>query len=321
MQTIALRPSLSPGSNDGAAPKGDTWIDIDVAHGEGQQWLSNQSGLDEQIISRLLEPAPANYWRRLGQGVHLHVKASVPGSGTSTIAPVDLGFWLEPGRIITVRQGPVHALERAAEACATGAGPGSSWELIVFVLSEGLSLVEQTLSDLAATIDQLEDEALSAGGDPPTRRVAELQKRLIYARRLRAPLLNIVSFISAQPDSILDRGLRDQFEEIANVLAQHHELLSLTIDRAGALQVQIRYQIADSMNAATYRFTWVATVFLPLSFLTGLLGINVAGIPGDHDPVAFWLVCGVLCVIAAAWGLLVGRTTGSHRRRGEPRDP
>jgi zinc transporter len=60
----------------------------------------------------------------------------------------------------------------------------------------------------------------------------------------------------------------------------------------------------DSFSrSATYRFTWVATVFLPLSFLTGLLGINAAGIPGAHDPLAFWLVCSVFCVIAALWGL------------------
>jgi zinc transporter len=75
------------------------------------------------------------------------------------------------------------------------------------------------------------------------------------------------------------------------------------------------------MNTATYRFTWVATVFLPLSFLTGLLGINVAGIPGDHDPLAFWLVCGVLSVIAATWGIVVGRVTSPFRRRSGPRDP
>ena len=91
--------------------------------------------------------------------------------------------------------------------------------------------------------------------------------------------------------------------------------------RASALQGQIRDQLSDSLNTATYRFTWVATVFLPLSFLTGLLGINVAGIPGDHDPLAFWLVCGVLCVVAAAWGIAVGRVTSPFRGRRGPGEP
>jgi amino acid transporter len=76
-----------------------------------------------------------------------------------------------------------------------------------------------------------------------------------------------------------------------------------------------------SSDSVASRFTWVATVFLPLSFLTGLLGINVAGIPGDHIPLAFWLVCGTLCVIAASWGIAVGRITSPLRRRSAPRDP
>jgi Mg2+ and Co2+ transporter CorA len=224
MQTSQLRSSLKPDSDAGAAPQGEVWIGIEVGGDEGRRWLASQSGLDDEIIARLLEPAPTSYWRRFGQGLRFHLCSPVPDQDTSTTRIVDFAFWLEPGRVITVRQGQVPALPKAAEACSTGAGPSNP-----------------------------------------------------------------------------------------------RDLLSLLIDRASALQGQIRDQLSDSMNTATYRFTWVATVFLPLSFLTGLLGINVAGIPGDHDPVAFWLVCGVLCVIAAAWGIAVGRVTSPFRRRGGPR--
>jgi len=130
----------------------------------------------------------------------------------------------------------------------------------------------------------------------------------------------MVSFISSQPGSVIDGALGDELEGIVNAVAQHQELLGLSIDRATALQDQIRDQLAHSMNRATYRFTWVATVFLPLSFLTGLLGINVAGIPGDHNPLAFWLFCGALCVIGAAWGIAVGRVTSPFKRRSGNRD-
>ena len=321
MQTIQLRSSLNREADDGAAPQGEAWIDIEAADDEGRSWLASQSGLDDAIIRRLLEPAPHTYWRRFGQGLHFHTQTTVPAEDSTGIPVVDLGIWLEPGRIITVRKGKVPALDSAAEACASGAGPSTSWELVAFVLSEGVGRMERILHDLTSIIDQLEDEVLTREGDPPLHRLVELQKRLVYARRFRIPLANMISFISSQPSSAFDDALRDELEGIANVFAQHLELLSLSIDRASALQGQIRDQIADSMNTATYRFTWVATVFLPLTFLTGLLGINVAGIPGDHNPSAFWLVCGVLCVLAASWGIAVGRITSPFGRRSEPRDP
>jgi len=316
MQIIELRSPLDADRDDRQASRSRSWIDIEVADREGREWLTSQSGLDEEVVQRFLEPSSATYWRRFGRGVHLSVRAALPGADTSTLAIVDFGIWLESNRIITVRRGTVPALVRAAEACSEGTGPASPLELIVFVLSEGLSRFEQDLHVLTSVVDQLEDEIMEGEGDPPIHRVAELQKRLVYARRFRMPLANMVSFIESQPDSDVDGDLRDELEGIANAVAQNQELLGLSIDRASALQGQLRDQLADSMNTATYRFTWVATVFLPLSFLTGLLGINVAGIPGDHDPWAFWLVCGALCVIAVAWGVVVGHVTKPLARRG-----
>lgn len=46
------------------------------------------------------------------------------------------------------------------------------------------------------------------------------------------------------------------------------------------------------------KLTILATVFLPLRFVTGLLGINVARIPDAHDPLGFWVVGGFLLAVA-----------------------
>jgi len=314
MRKLELGNPLHPPAVDGDAAPPDVWIDIDVADDEGRRWLVDQSGLDDAVTERLLEPAFATHWRRFGHGTFLGMSAEVPGELASTLRSVEFGIWLERGRIITVRHGEVPALDRAAAACAGGEGPAGSWGLIVMLLSTSLTGAERNLHELTTAIDQLEDEILAGVGGPPIDRIADLQNRLIHARRFRLPLANMLGFISAQPGRIIDADILDELEGIASAAKQHQQLLTLSIDRASALQGHIRDHLADSMNNATYRFTWVATVFLPLSFITGLLGINVAGIPGDHNPLAFWLVCGALCVIAATWGIAVGRMTGTRSR-------
>ncbi len=320
MRIIELRSSLNSDSNDSTSAPGEIWVDIDEADADGRRWLAGESGLSEEVVERLLLPPSTTYWRRFGQGRHLQMRAVVPGDDPLAIAIVEFGIWLEPGRVITVRHGSAPAFDRAVEACSAGVGPASSWELLLFVLSAGMGRVEQNLYDLVAAIDELEDEVLALGGDPPIHRVGELQKRLVYARRFRMPLANMLSFIGTHPDSAIAGELRDEFEGIVTAVQQHQELLNLSIERASALQGQIRDQMADSMNTATYRFTWVATVFLPLSFFTGLLGINVAGIPGDHNPGAFWMVCVALIAVSVLWGIVVFRLNRPFKRRRNRRD-
>ena len=61
------------------------------------------------------------------------------------------------------------------------------------------------------------------------------------------------------------------------------------------------------MNKTMYLLSIVAAIFLPLGLLTGLLGINVGGIPGTENPYAFLVVCGTLVIIAIIQALLFRR--------------
>ena len=61
------------------------------------------------------------------------------------------------------------------------------------------------------------------------------------------------------------------------------------------------------MNRIMYRFTVITGMFLPLTFLTGLLGINVGGIPGSESPIGFFIACGLMILLALGQLLLFRR--------------
>ncbi len=66
--------------------------------------------------------------------------------------------------------------------------------------------------------------------------------------------------------------------------------------RMQILNEEVRNTHAERLNSLAYVFSVVATVFLLLRFLTGLLGVNVGGIPGVEHPYAFWIFT-ALCVV------------------------
>ena len=68
-------------------------------------------------------------------------------------------------------------------------------------------------------------------------------------------------------------------------------------ERAAVIQEEIKNRLSEKMNKAMYLLSIVAAIFLPLGLLTGLLGINVGGIPGAEFKWAFAVVTAILLLI------------------------
>jgi zinc transporter len=76
------------------------------------------------------------------------------------------------------------------------------------------------------------------------------------------------------------------------------EDLDAARERAAVVQDELNTRISDQMNRTMYVLTVVATVLLPPSLITGLLGINVGGIPGSDSSWGFGIVIFLLVILA-----------------------
>jgi zinc transporter len=76
------------------------------------------------------------------------------------------------------------------------------------------------------------------------------------------------------------------------------EDLDLARERAMVAHEEFVARVAQEQNSRVYLLSIVAAIFLPLSFLTGLFGMNVAGLPGLEDPSAFLVVTGIMLGLA-----------------------
>ena len=66
------------------------------------------------------------------------------------------------------------------------------------------------------------------------------------------------------------------------------------------LQEELFNRVSQEQNARTYVLSIVAAIFLPITFISGVFGMNVAGLPGLEDINSFWIVSGVMLVISIA---------------------
>ena len=91
---------------------------------------------------------------------------------------------------------------------------------------------------------------------------------------------------------------RMELREVADSTTRYIEELDASRERAIVIQEELMSQISEQMDKRMYVLSMVAAIFLPLGFLTGLLGINVGGIPGAEYKGSFYIFCGVLILVS-----------------------
>ncbi len=106
-----------------------------------------------------------------------------------------------------------------------------------------------------------------------------------------------------------------RLREISDRTTRYVEDLDSIRDRAAVTQEELNNRIAEQMNKTMYVLSLVAGIFLPLGLLTGLLGINVGGIPGTENKWAFTIFSILLLGIAAAQVWLFKRKNGCSKNK------
>ena len=115
--------------------------------------------------------------------------------------------------------------------------------------------------------------------------------------------------LALEETDLFSPNTRVELREVADRVTRMTEEIDAARERAMVLQDQLADQRAEEMNRNMMILSVVAAIFLPLGFLTGLLGINVGGMPGADSAAAFWVVV-VICMVVAAALLFLFRRKG-----------
>ncbi len=187
-----------------------------------------------------------------------------------------------------------------------GRGATSVGEFIAELADGLIGRMADVLGALGEGLDSVEEEV---AGTPEAQRAAliDLRRQSIALRRYLSPQRDALARLSTERISWLGERERLQLREVLDRTTRYVEDLEAARERAAVTQEALANRLAEQLNSRMYALSVVAGVFLPLSFLTGLLGINVAGIPGAETWWAFAAVCGSLGLLTIGEVLLFRR--------------
>lgn len=206
------------------------------------------------------------------------------------------------------------------EDLEAGKGPKTASEVVYYLAHYLTDRVDTLISGIADQLDAVE-ELVEADerASPDQHQLRTLRRRSAGLRRYLAPQRDIYSQLARYKLSWFVEDDADYWNELNNRLTRNLEELELIRERISVLQEAESRRITERMNRTMYLLGIITGFFLPMSFVTGLLGINVGGIPGADAPHGFWLACLLIGGVAPfSGGYFVG-CAGSDVTWGEER--
>jgi zinc transporter len=212
---------------------------------------------------------------------------------------VSIRVWVEGRRVTSVSRHRLAALAKVESAMQ--AGRLTDGGDFVAALAQAISTeLDPEVADLGDTLDECEE--MLDGGDiyALRRKITAIRSQAIVLRRFVAPDRDALAAMAQLEFDWISKEDRLHLREAADRFARMAEELDAVRERAALLHEQLTDLRAEMIDRRSLAIAVVAFIFLPLTFVTGLLGMNVAGIPFAEEGWAFWGVVGFCLAIALA---------------------
>ena len=285
---------------DGAldAEDGLVWLHFDQVDARARHWIGNCDAIPATAKTILL-----------GTDKHMRIEAS--GSGLSGVVGdlhhefaqasehLDvLRLYLDHRCLISTRRQPLAAVDKLRRAI----GDGLRVDRPIALVTQFLHHVTDTLGDLivelAGNVDVVEDDLLDDRAERPGEELSRIRRMAVRLRRHMVPQQHaLVGLLSRLPAWIEPPDATNLRHAIERLGALGHDL-DLVQERARLLQEQASARLMEATNRNLYILSIVTTIFLPITLISGIFGMNLGGLPAQQDAMGFWYGIGLMVVVA-----------------------
>ncbi|MBN1759236.1 MAG: zinc transporter ZntB [Chitinispirillaceae bacterium] len=287
--------------------KGTFWIHLDFESEQSRNWLEEKSGLSAVTVEALLADDTRPRAASMDNGLLITLRGINCNPGADPDDMISIRLWMDDRRIISVRRLRVEAVNDMRKALDEGNGPESPGDFLVMLTDLMSERISGVVDDIDEGLDRIEEMIGEREPRKLRSELADFRRMIIRVRRYIIPQRETMVRLYMERIGWLSDSDTLRLREIAERTMRIIEDLDLMRDRASIAQEELNGRLSEQMNRTMYAMSIVATIFLPLGLLTGLLGINVGGIPGADTPWAFPAVCGILAVLAIVEYLLFRR--------------
>ncbi|WP_270172579.1 magnesium/cobalt transporter CorA [Paenibacillus sp. SYP-B4298] len=150
---------------------------------------------------------------------------------------------------------------------------------------------------IEARIEKLEEDILMNTKKTHLNEIIGLRSEILWLKKALGPQKEVVATLNKKELRLIDEKLQKYFGDIYENAVKISEAFETYRDLMGNLREAYQSSIASRANEIMRVFTALTTIFMPLTFITGIYGMNFDYIPGLHAPGASFVLLGFMLLV------------------------
>jgi len=224
----------------------------------------------------------------------------------------DVDFFLGPNYLVTIHSADSRSFQHISDVCQRNSralGEGAS-SLLHRLIDAMVDNYRPEIEQLSERLDELEERIFENAGTSLALDILNFKKDVSSLRRVVQPQRDVVGRLARREFPFIDEQVAYRFRDVHDHLVRIADESMLFQDRITSLLDANLATVSNQLNTIMKIMTIIATIFMPLTFITGLYGMNVDlphfGMGGES---MFWVLMAVMIIV-------VGTMLYWFRRRG-----
>ncbi|BCL73667.1 zinc transporter ZntB (plasmid) [Vibrio nigripulchritudo] len=267
------------------------WVHCQRDHPELKAWLESQA-IPEPLIESLLMDDTRPRFEQYDDGTVLIILRGINlNAGAEPDDMLSLRLLWFKGSLISTRKIPSKTVSMVIQQLEQARGPDTISELLVALIQGVNSYITNYLAPIEEQLNSMDNVDSSNLSE-----LSQIKSRLLRIRRYLKPQKYVLEdLLSAELKEL--EHLQFTIKNSHDTVLRINESIDFFIEHIDLSFNAFHQEQAEKMNKNSYFLSIVAGIFLPAGFFTGLLGVNIAGMPGTDNPYAFLIFCVSLLAI------------------------
>lgn len=275
------------------------WLHFNYTKSEAKEWIRAKSGIDNIAVDALLADETRPRTIVLGDNLLLALRGVNLDPNSKPEDMKSIRLYISDNLILSTSRRTILSVVEMTEELKKGIGVKSASEFLIELTYKMTDRIDTVIDKIHDRSERLEDNILESKLKNQRSDILNIRREIIILKRYLTPQKEALVKLYNEKISWLNEYQKIELRETNDQLIRHIEELDTIRDKIILIQDELVNNLSQELNSKMYIMAIISAIFLPLTFLTGLLGINVGGIPGAENENAFYIFTIILLFVVA----------------------